>query len=418
MADLVVELYGRQVGTLIGTDWRSFDFAPSSDAFEHFELGSTILSAAVPLLPRQPRGRAERRRNFFAGLLPEGSSLDDLAQRAKVTTSDAIGLLRRYGRDVAGAVQIWDPDDPTEPRTPTSDRLTRGELEVMLSDLSAQPLGNKPLQGKSSLAGVQAKAVVASIDGQWHQVLDGYPSTHLIKPEPRDDPHVIYDEEYGSRLARALDLLDYDTHIEEFGSITGLVIERYDRSDDMPQGRLHQEDMNQALGVAVGGKYQERGSGQMSLRRIAELFGSTGDTASLRRLSRATVLAVAVGNLDMHGKNLSIVHPLDDEMSMAPVYDMVPLAHRADLDGRMALSVDGVYPHAAITRDDLVDEAAAWGLRDAGDVVDETLAAIDEAISDENPDARASPGVHDDIGSFTRHLRAGRPAGRPPSVSR
>ena len=31
---------------------------------------------------------------------------------------DAVGFLRHYGRDVAGALQVWDPEVPGEPRTP------------------------------------------------------------------------------------------------------------------------------------------------------------------------------------------------------------------------------------------------------------------------------------------------------------
>lgn len=38
--------------------------------------------------------------------------LQRLAQEASVPEGDTIGLLRRYGRDVAGALQIWDPEVP------------------------------------------------------------------------------------------------------------------------------------------------------------------------------------------------------------------------------------------------------------------------------------------------------------------
>ncbi|HEY9392869.1 MAG TPA: HipA domain-containing protein, partial [Nocardioides sp.] len=41
-------------------------------------------------------------------------------------------------------------------------------------------------------------------------------------------------------------------------------------------------------------------------------------------LAQMAVLAVAVGNLDMHAKNLGILHPLDNEPRLAPAYDVVP----------------------------------------------------------------------------------------------
>ena len=59
-----------------------------------------------------------RRRNFFAELLPEGTALDNLATETRVSTDDVIPLLAQFGRDVAGAVQIYDPDAPGEPRRP------------------------------------------------------------------------------------------------------------------------------------------------------------------------------------------------------------------------------------------------------------------------------------------------------------
>lgn len=111
------------------------------------------------------------------------------------------------------------------------------------------PLGNKPTGGKTSLAGVQDKIVLARTTRGWNRVIDGWPSTHIVKPESADNPTAIYDEEYGARIVRAASLSAFDTRIEEFDGAPGLVIERYDRSPDAPQGRIHQEDFSQILGA-------------------------------------------------------------------------------------------------------------------------------------------------------------------------
>lgn len=111
--------------------------------------------------------------------------------------------------------------------------------------------------------------MLARVNVTWNQVLDGYPSTHIVKPESRDYPTVIYDEVYGARLLRACGLAAYGTELHTFDDIPALVIERYDRSTAMPQGRLHQEDMNQLLGARGIEKYQEYG-GKVSLRRISD----------------------------------------------------------------------------------------------------------------------------------------------------
>ncbi|HEY0936340.1 MAG TPA: HipA N-terminal domain-containing protein, partial [Trebonia sp.] len=123
MSDLAVELYGTRAGVLMGT-WRTFDFLPDPAAVARFGIDSPILSAAIPLTAVAVRSRRERRQNFFRELLPEGRMLTRLAQQAGLAEQDVIGLLRGYGRDVAGALQIWDPAVPGEPKEPALEPLS------------------------------------------------------------------------------------------------------------------------------------------------------------------------------------------------------------------------------------------------------------------------------------------------------
>lgn len=408
MADLRIELYGHLIGHLVGKDWRAFDFRTDRTAFEHFELGSTVLSESVPLDAVQNRSRIARRRNFFAEILPEGRVLTNLANSIRVAEHDVITLLAHFGRDVAGAVQIYDPEFPGEPRTPHATKLTARAVSDLLQNTLMMPLGNKPVTGKSSLAGVQDKIVLANINNGWHQVHDGYPSTHIIKPESRDYPTVIYDEEFGARISRAVGVAEYATELRDFNSITALVIERYDRSPDMPQGRIHQEDMNQALGAHGNEKYQELG-GKVSLRRIAEVFSKNGDNESLTKLLKLNIIAVAIGNLDLHAKNISLLHFLDGNSKIAPAYDMVPQKHQPN-DGRMALAVNGKYEHSRITTTDIVEEAESWGMQNPAIVVTETLETVAAFVDTEEPDPRAYKNLRQEIHTFTENLIAGKPA--------
>jgi serine/threonine-protein kinase HipA len=247
-------------------------------------------------------------------------------------------------------------------------------------------------------------------------VEDGYPSTHILKPVPGGHPTTIFDEEYGSRLARAVGLLDYSVELAEFAAESALVIERYDRSAAHPDGRVHQEDMNQALGARGNEKYQRLG-GKVTLRRIARLLASRRDDTSLARFARLVTLSVAVGNLDAHAKNISLLRLPDGSARLAPAYDIVPQAHEGN-DGELALAVNDRYAHAAITASDVVTELTGWGLRAAAELVTETLGRIAEAASVFAPDPRAHPGLDEDILAFTRNLLDGRAAGRPLSVGR
>ena len=408
MADLVVELYGTRAGVLSGP-WRTFDFVPDPAAAVRFGIDSTVLSVAIPLTVVAVRSRKDRRQNFFRELLPEGRMLARLAQQARLAEQDVIGLLRAYGRDVAGALQIWDPDVPGEPKQPALEPLSSGGVAALLEHVQDNPLGNKPAGGKTSLAGVQDKIVLGRTEGGWNRVVDGWPSTHILKPESRDYPTSIYDEEFGSRFARAVGLTSFPTWIEEFTGIPAVVIERYDRSPDAPQGRIHQEDFNQVLGAAGNQKYQKYG-GKVSLERIARVFSAIGDRDSLERLFALVVVSVSVGNLDLHAKNLSLLHLPDGAMTLSPAYDVVPQAHQPN-DGEVALAVGGEYRHAAITLNHLVAEGRSWGLARAADLAEETLTTVLQLANAENPHKRAHPGLARDISRFASNLLTGHPIG-------
>jgi serine/threonine-protein kinase HipA len=411
MADLVVELYGTPAGVLTGT-WRTFDFLPDAAAVTRFGIDSPILSVAIPLTVVAVRSRKERRQNFFRELLPEGRMLTRLAQQAGLAEQDVIGLLRAYGRDVAGALQIWDPAVPGEPKQPALEPLSSAGVASMLEHVQENPLGNKPSGGKTSLAGVQDKIVLARTAAGWNRVIDGWPSTHILKPQSRDYPTSIYDEEFGSRFARAARLTSFPTWMEDFAGVPAVVIERYDRSPDAPQGRIHQEDFNQVLGATGNQKYQKYG-GKVSLERIARVFAALGDRDSLVRLFNLVVVSVAVGNLDLHAKNISLLHLPDGSMTLSPAYDVVPQAHLPN-DGEVGLAVGGEYRHAVITMNHLVSEGRAWGLAEAAELAEETLATVLQVATTETPDNGAYAGLASDIARFAANLLAGRPTGTIP----
>jgi len=104
---------------------------------------------------------------------------------------------------------------------------------------------------------------------------------------------------------------------------------------------------------------------------------------------------VAVGNLDMHAKNMSLLHLPDGSARLAPAYDVVPLTLYPGVDGRMALAINDVYEHARIRRGDLIAEAGRWGMgvARASAAVDEAVATIRATVQQEEPHARAVPGL-------------------------
>jgi serine/threonine-protein kinase HipA len=408
MSELTVELYGVHIGSLVGSS-RTFDLIMSDEGIRAFGIDSTVLSLAVPMAVTPVRSHKARRQNFFHELLPEGPMLRALAQRSGLDESDTIGLLANFGRDVAGALQIWDPQRPGEPKNPGLEPLSIAGVADMLRNVRRDPLGNTTTSGKTSLAGVQDKIVLARSTQGWSRVIDGWPSSHILKPVSSEYPTMIFDEEYGARFARALGLTTYETWLDRFDDVDALVIERYDRSPSAPGGRIHQEDCNQILGASGMQKYQRFG-GRVSLQRIAALFSSQGDADSLARLVTLLVLAVAVGNLDLHAKNISVLHPMNGPWTLAPAYDVVPQTH-LDNDGEMALAISGEYRHAYVTKQHLVDEVASWGVRDAERQITETLEQVLAIARVEEPHELAAGRMQSDIIGFTSNVLEGRSAG-------
>jgi serine/threonine-protein kinase HipA len=403
---LAIELYGTVVGTIEG-DARTFDFIPTDEGIERFGPNSAVLSVAIPLVPQRRRDHASRRRSWFGELLPEGDQYDYMLAQGGLPRDDTPAFLARYGRDVAGALQIWDLDDPTEPPEPGLKKLRDTEVRELLENPIAAPLANAPGTGKSSLGGIQPKVVLVHTESGWAQALGGYPTTHILKPRLSGDKStVIYDEEYGSRLARRMGLADFATSVHEFDGLPALVIERYDRAGE---ARVHQEDFNQALGATRNEKYQEFG-GVVSLKRVADALIKNAPGEDLLRFARMVILAVGIGNLDMHTKNIGLVHPVDGEVRLAPAYDMVPQAHMAN-DGKLALAVNKRYRHSEITRDDLHAEFAEWGVRNAARTITTTLEELQAIARDEVELDGAALALQDRILVFVDNLLYGSPAG-------
>lgn len=403
---LAIELYGTIVGTLAGAA-RTFDFTPARDGIDAFGTNSAVLSVTIPLAPALRPAHASRRRNWFAELLPEGDQYDYMLAQSGLRRDETPAFLAHYGRDVAGALQVWDLDDPTEARSPSIRKVSPTEVRALLEDPIGSPLANDPRSGKSSLGGVQPKIVLVRTGDGWAQALGGYPSTHILKPQLSGAmASVIYDEEYGSRIARRLGLADFATSIEQFDGLPTIVIERYDRVNG---GRTHQEDFSQVLGASRNQKYQEVG-GIVSLQRIADTLKTHAPDPDLRRLARMVILAVGIGNLDLHTKNLGLLHPADGDITLAPAYDVVPQAHFPG-DGRLALAVNGKYRHAHIARDDLSAEFTAWGLRRATATVNETLEELRAVVQEETPIDGAFPHLQEQLLVFIHNLSNGSPVG-------
>jgi len=414
MNKLNVELYGTVLGTL-SQNVKMFDFTVDTDAFAKYQIASTIMSLAVPLNLRYTNAQKKRCANFFAELLPEGRNFEWLAPTLPRDDRTLYGMLRKYGKDIAGALIIYDPEDPTSSEKPSLEPVDGAKIRYLLDNMPQAALANSPVSGKTSLGGVQGKIVLARKGTAWHRVHNGYPSTHILKPVAQELPTLIYDEAFCMQMAYCSGLTDHPVWIENFDGMDALVIERYDRIKDNQGDRLHQEDFNQVLGARGSEKYQEYG-GKVSAKRIAQTLKQHGNTEDVKKFASQLIFAVAIGNLDMHAKNVSILHLPNEAITLSPTYDQVPLRHQ-DTDGKMAMAIGGEYVHANISLMAISSELTSWKC-DVFSDESKTIAFIrnclenyERTLRSTEADDRTYPKLKAEISLFISNLLSGKRIG-------
>jgi serine/threonine-protein kinase HipA len=382
-SSLGVWLGETRVAELEQPRWPRIRLRYTDEALAAWPQNSPVVSCSLPL------GRAPGDAfPFCLGLLPEGQALATMAAQAGLAANDVFALLGRYGRDVAGALVI--DTEPPEPRAGGVEPYEGEGLAVAVQDLEEHPLGSHD-DSELSLAGLQDKLLLIRLpDGGWGRPLGGRPSTHILKREDARFPGLIQAEGECLALARAISLTTVDAERVELGGFSCLIVSRFDRVVGArgKVRRIHQEDLCQALGIDPSGargraKY-EQGKAGPSFKQAARLLDAyaTDPLAELDRLVAVVAYTVAIGNADAHGKNLALLHPDAETISLAPLYDTVPTALWPRLRTDAAMAIGGQVALADVGLDDIVREAVRWShpADRARAVATETLEGLTAAI--------------------------------------
>ena len=390
---LDVWLYDTRIGGLSEPAYGKTRFDYSTEAEERFRPGSVVFSISMPInVHRRPRGDVVRA--FFHGLLPEGEARGVLCDEFSVRRGDDFGLLSAIGRDCAGAVVLVPTDPVVSEPSPRLDPLSEQDLERLIADLSQRPLG-ADTDVRVSLAGAQEKLLLAQTpDGSWARPVGGAPSTHILKPQDMRFDSYAASEAFCLDLARRLGLTDVDAYVLDFADRPVLVVSRYDRQwIDNRMTRVHQEDACQALGIDCsnrpGRKYQAEGG--PGLATFARLLADFTPRSELFKLLALSTFNVVVGNADAHAKNLSILHPPDGTISLAPAYDITPTTYYTgiptpagprDLSDKLGMWINDKRSIHEVAASDLISEGAGWGLSEseASRVVGSTLDDIGSQV--------------------------------------
>jgi serine/threonine-protein kinase HipA len=265
---------------------------------------------------------------WLMNLLPEGEDLDLIGQHLGVSDLDVLGLVDQLGGDLPGALTAQRPDIALTSAAPRVHVWDEAGLAEDVRRLPRRPLLAGDEGVHMSLAGQQSKlAVVRLGDGRLGLPLDGYPSTHILKPASRHLYGSVENEAFCMRLAAACGLPVAEVEVGRAEDRDYLLVRRYDRKVEGDRvERLHQEDLCQALGMPPYLKYEWNARVRLSGPSTADLFQavSIGPRTLPNRLALLDMIIfnVLCCNVDAHAKNYSIIHR-GQVPEMAPLYDVM-----------------------------------------------------------------------------------------------
>lgn len=295
------------------------------------------LSLSMPLSARQWGPQVIL--PWLMNLLPEGAPLRALTRALGASAEDVLALITASGGDLAGALSIRAPAGLAR-NEPIRDET---ELERILNELPAKPF----LAGQDgvamSLAGAQEKLPVVFENGAFGIPVNGAASTHILKPDTANLPGSVQNEALCTQLARRCGLNVADATTGTAGDRSYLLVTRYDRV--LKEGavrRIHQEDFCQALGRPPGAKYEQNQTG-IPGPSLAEMFALIREHMTARDTNHfldAVIFNVAIGNVDSHAKNYSILLQ-PGRVELAPLSDLMSGLAWANITENHAQSVAG-----------------------------------------------------------------------------
>lgn len=335
--ELVVLIGGRRAGTVTANDGR---FQLVYDGDWQASTAATPLSLSMPVARRVHDDAVVR--PFLWGLLPDNERvLERWAKAYQVSPRNPFALLRHVGEDCAGAAQFVRPDRVEEMLAGegTVTWLTDDEVGERLRVLRADPTAwHAQNSGQFSLAGAQAKTALYRDEAtrRWGEPIGAMPTTHILKPAVAGFEEHDLNEHLCLRAATWLGLPAAASWVASFGSERAIVVERYDRRREGGGrvGRIHQEDLCQAIGAMPTAKYQDDGG--PSPETIIDVLRrniTPPATAEADVLGFACALAYnwVIGGTDAHAKNYSVLLA-GGQVRLAPIYDVAS-----------ALVYDGMY---------------------------------------------------------------------------
>ncbi len=263
-----------------------------------------------------------------------------LAERASVHPDREYPLIEVLGEDLPGAVVVR----PAELGPLPLGRWPEGQGGD--ADAAHADDGRGPL--KFSLAGVQLKlSAVRRADGGLTVPASGRGGDWILKLPSKTFDNVPENELAMMRFADAVGIDVPEVALVGLDEIRGLpegmredtgrmlAVRRFDRG---PEGRVHTEDFAQVRRTypTDKGKYHSANYGT-----ILRILLATTPMYDVEEFVRRIIFNAAIGNGDMHLKNLSLIYPDGRTPRLAPAYDLVSTILYYPGTEAMALNLEG-----------------------------------------------------------------------------
>lgn len=186
---------------------------------------------------------------------------------------------------------------------------------LQIKELAIQVLGKSV-----SVTGVQPKISLESQQTNKKDVrftIVGVFGNYILKPPIEKYPEMPELEDVTMHLAQLLNIKTAEHSLIRLGSgELAYITKRFDR---IKNNKLPLEDMAQLTGTLTENKYRS------SMEKIAKVISLYSDYSGADLISfyELTLFAFITGNADMHLKNFSLLTNQDDEVMLAPAYDML-----------------------------------------------------------------------------------------------
>lgn len=348
------------VGELKRISYRQFDFRYSQNWIKQ---SGYAISQTLPLRDEIFSGEDNVAQRFFGNLLPEGAVRNRIIRDHKIPDAD-FDLLRAIGGECAGALSILQNDQQPNGNLHYY-QLTQEEIAELITYRRVAKNWSTHEYPRLSLAGAQDKCPILIDNGKFLLPLKQSPSSHILKFEVPDYPHLPAYEAFVTQLGKSVELPVVDIRLHFKQDKYFIVVLRYDRIIDKKNKiqRLHQEDFCQAMGYSHAFKYEQYGG--PAFGRCCELVRdvSSEPALDLELLLRWQIFNVLAGNSDGHAKNLSLLYFEDGQIRLAPFYDLICTRAIEQIDHKLAFSVGGQRNPEQITRKNWLNMAKQCGVR-------------------------------------------------------